>query len=102
MKKTILLLTISLAAAVSRPAQTTLVNPGSSTSPANLRLCGFNNSFGPFFTNQPPRRLKSGHLNQPNQLLLNLQVDLSQIFPVVGAINDSFDFTSIGTNASGV
>src|ERR1051325_665690 len=88
MKRTILLLTVSLATALGAPAQTPV-------SAANLGLRGFNNSFGPFFNNQLP----NGSARNLNQLLLNLQVDLAQILPVLTTVNDNFDFTFVGTNA---
>jgi hypothetical protein len=74
------------------------VNPGLPASAVNPGLPGFDNSFAPFFTNQFGNGLTNANLNQ---LLLNLQVDLSQIWPVLASINESFDFTSTGgTNIS--
>jgi len=99
MKKAILLLTLSMATALQSPAQTTL---GAAASPANLGLPGFNNAYGPFFGNQLAGVNTSAKLDQ---LLLNLQVDLGQILPVVASINDSFDFTTasaFGTTGSAV
>ena len=85
MKKTISLLLISLASALDLSAQTT----------STLGLPGFNNSFGPLFSNQLGGAITTGNLNQ---LLLNIQADLSQILPVLTAANDGFDFTPTNAN----
>jgi hypothetical protein len=72
--------------------------PGLPQSPFNLGLPGFNNSFGPLFTNQ----FGNGFASTPlNQLLIQLQFDLTQIYPVVVSINNSFDFNVAVTNAVG-
>jgi len=63
------------------------VNPG---------LPGFDNSFAPFFTNQFGNGISSTALNQ---LLIQLQFELTQILPVVAGINNSFDFTASGTTS---
>jgi hypothetical protein len=88
MKKTILLLTASFLSALDGSAQNT----------STLGLPGFNNSFGALLTNQSANGLTSG--NSLNQLLLNLQADLSQILPVLATANDSFDFTPASANTS--
>ena len=106
MKKTIFLFCILTAVALNAQTPSTArfpgspaglpagpVNPGLPASAVNSGLPGFDNSFAPFFTNQFPNGLTTGNLNQ---LLLNLQVDLSQIWPVLAAVNDSVDFTSTG------
>ncbi len=111
MKKIAFLLTVSFATALCSQAQTTTrfpasapglpaspVNAGLPASAANQGLPGFNNSFGPFFTNQFGNGFTSANLNQ---LLLNLQFDLTQVLPVLATINDSFDFSASGTNSLG-
>jgi hypothetical protein len=94
MKRTIFFLTALLTLPLVAPAQTTAITP---VSAANLGLPGFSSSFGPFFNNQLPNTTA----RNLNQLLLNLQVDLAQILPVVTAVNDTFDFTFVGTNVVG-
>jgi hypothetical protein len=66
------------------------VNPG---------LPGFDNSFAPFFTGQVATNVTAGNLGQ---LLINLQADLTQIWPVLAAVNDSFVLQAAGTNGLGV
>src|SRR5215510_4224444 len=60
MKKTIFLLLVSLTSALHGSAQNT----------STLGLPGFNNSYGPLFSNQVGSAFATGNLNQ---LLLNLQ-----------------------------
>src|SRR3954469_4702445 len=70
------------------------VNSGLPASAVNPGLPGFDNSFAPFFTNQFGNGISSTALNQ---LLIQLQFELTQILPVVAGINNSFDFTASGT-----
>src|SRR5215472_14623401 len=99
MKTLFSLLTLSLAASlqaqVQTPAFPSLPN-GFSASPVNSGLPGFNNTFGPLFTNQPPSLLSGGNLNAA---LLDLQAALANAWPLVASFNDNFDFAAITPTA---
>jgi hypothetical protein len=89
-----LLLAVSLQAQVQTPVFSSVPN-GLSASPVNSGLPGFNNTFGPLFTNQPSSLLSGGNLNAA---LLNLQAALANAWPLVASFNNNFDFTTISAS----
>ncbi len=98
-------LALSLQAQVQTPAVNSFanglpasaVNPGLPASPVNSGLPGFNNSFGPIFSNQLSSNALSG--GSLNTALLNLQAALVNAWPLVASFNNNFDFNAAATNA---